>query len=255
MSKMRIQSQKKNLKMTNSINEEKFIYHLEAFRAMLLNSIIAVVVLLPVGLWIAPKFLDFLIKNLLPENMFKLHYFAPMEVFIIQLKIGLLIAFIISFPYIVYEIKKFVNPALYKNERKFLSLLIIFSSLLFLLGGIFSVFIILPLIMNFSAGFATTELYPTIGVNNFVSVATGLIIAFGIMFQFPLGVILGVKLDLVEVDLLKNISPYVFVGILVISALLTPPDIVSQIMLAIPTYVLYETGILITKFLIRKENL
>lgn len=75
------------------------------------------------------------------------------------------------------------------------------------------------------------------------------------MFQFPLLVILGVKLDLVEVDLLKNIRRYVFVGILIISALLTPPDIISQIMLAIPTYVLYETGILITKFFIRKKNL
>lgn len=241
--------------MSNQIQEENFITHLEAFRKMLLKSIIAVGILSPVGFCFAPKFLDFLIKISLNDKIAKLHYFSPMEVFIIQIKIGLLIAFIISFPYVVYEVKKFVNPALYKNERKFLSGLIISSSILFLLGSVFCIFVILPLVMNFSAGFTTTHLEPTLGLNNFVTLAIGLILAFGIMFQFPLGVILGVKLDLISIELLKNIRPYIFVGILIISAILTPPDVVSQLMLGIPTYILYETGVLIACILNKNEKL
>ncbi|MGN0015216.1 MAG: twin-arginine translocase subunit TatC [Candidatus Gastranaerophilaceae bacterium] len=233
--------------MSNQIQEENFISHLEALRKMLLNSIISVAVLSPVGFFVAPKFLNFLIKISMPENMTTLHYFSPMEVFIVQIKIGILLAFLIAFPYIIYEIKKFLNPALYKNERKFLTGLIVSSSLLFVLGGIFCIFVILPLIMNFSAGFTTTQLQPTLGLNNFVSITAGLILAFGIMFQFPLAVILGVKLDLISINLLKNVRPYIFVGILIIAAMLTPPDIVSQLMLAAPTYILYEIGIFIAQ--------
>ncbi len=231
--------------MTNNIGNENFISHLEALRGMLLRSISAIVILSPVGFYVAPKFLNFLIQNSLPESMTKLHYFSPMEVFIIQLKIGVLIAFVISFPYIVYEIKKFINPALYQNERRFLSGLILSSSFLFLLGGAFCIFFILPLIMNFSAEFATAELTPTLGLNNFVTLAGGLILAFGLMFQFPLATIFAVKLGLVEIETLKHIRPYIFVGILIISALLTPPDVISQLMLGVPTYILYEIGILI----------
>ncbi len=161
--------------MIYKADNENFISHLEALREMLLRSISAIVILSPVGFYVAPKFLNFLIQNSLPESMTKLHYFSPMEVFIIQLKIGVLIAFVISFPYIVYEIKKFINPALYQNERRFLSGLILSSSFLFLLGGAFCIFFILPLIMNFSAEFATAELIPTLGLSNFVTLAGGLI--------------------------------------------------------------------------------
>ena len=101
--------------------------------------------------------------------------------------------------------------------------------------------------MNFSSGFTTVQLQPTLGLNNFKSLTAGLILAFGIMFQFPLVVILGVKLDLINIDLLKSIRPYIFVGILIIAALLTPPDVVSQLMLAVPTYILYEIGIFIAQ--------
>lgn len=233
--------------MSNQLQEENFISHLEALRKMLLNSIISVAVLSPVGFFAAPKFLNFLIKISMPENMTNLHYFSPMEVFIVQIKIGIFLAFLIAFPYIIYEIKKFVSPALYKNERKFLAGLIVSSSLLFLSGSIFCIFVILPLIMNFASGFTTVQLQPTLGLNNFISLTAGLILAFGIMFQFPLVVILGVKLDLISIALLKSIRPYIFVGILIIAAILTPPDVVSQLMLAVPTYILYEIGIFIAQ--------
>ncbi len=172
------------------MQEETFVSHLEALRKMLLHSIIAIAVVAPLGFLIAPQFLDFLIKISMPDKLTTLHYFSPMEVFIVQIKIGIILAFCIALPYIIYEVKKFVSPALYQNERKFLAGLIASSCALFLLGGGFCIFVILPFVMNFATGFSTELLQPTLGVNNFISLAMGLILAFGIMFQFPLAVIL-----------------------------------------------------------------
>lgn len=243
-------------KMTdNKINEEQsFIQHLEALRRMLIKSIFAVVFLSPIGFYAAPRCIDFLIKHSLPEQIGKLHYFSPMEVFIIQLKTGLIIAFILAFPFIVFQVKKFVVPALYENERKFLGCLVVLSTLLFILGSVFCIFFILPLIMNFSAGFSNSHLEATLGLGNFINLAAGLILAFGLMFQFPLLVLSGVKFGLVEVETLKNARPYIIIGILVISALLTPPDIISQIMLGVPTWLLFEAGLLAAVFLDKKSK-
>lgn len=228
----------------SSFKNESFITHLEALRGMLLNSITSIAILSPVGFWAAPKFIDYLIKNSLPENMPQLHYFSPMDVFLIQIKIGILLAFILAYPYIVYEVIKFVKPALYKHESTFMLSLIVSASILFILGGIFCIYTILPLIMNFSAGFSTEYIAPTIGLNQFITLALGLILAFGVMFEIPLVVILGVKFGLVEVSSLKHLRPYIIVAILIAAGVLTPPDIISQLMLAVPTYFLFEAGIL-----------
>lgn len=240
----------------SSFENETFITHLEALRGMLLNSITLIALLSPVGFWAAPKFIDFLIKNSLPENMPQLHYFSPMDVFLIQIKIGVLLAFILAYPYIVYEVIKFVKPALYKHESKFMISLIVSASLLFILGGVFCIYTILPLIMNFSAGFSTEYIAPTIGLSQFVTLALGLILAFGVMFEIPLVVILCVKFGLVEVSSLKHLRPYIIVAILIAAGILTPPDIISQLMLAVPTYFLFEAGILIAqKFSVKTEGI
>ncbi len=229
----------------NTDNDEPLIQHLTALRKMLINSILAVTILSPFGFWLAPKCIDFLIKNSLPDNMTKLHYFSPMEVFIVQLKAGVVLAFIFAFPFIVSEIRRFVLPALYQNERKFLAVLVLSATFLFSLGSLMCIFFILPMIMNFSATFATGQLEPTLGLANFINIASSLILAFGIMFQFPLLILLAVKFGLVETKTLKDKRPYVVVLILILAAILTPPDIVSQLMLGVPTWLLFEIGLLI----------
>lgn len=154
----------------NQDNDEPLINHLEALRTMLLNSIKAVLILSPLGFYIAPKFINFIVKNSLPQAISKLHYFSPMEVFMIQLKAGLIIAMILAFPFIVYEIRRFILPALYEHERKFLTILVISSTILFTLGAAMCIFFILPLLMNFSAGFATSEIEATLGFGNFINI-------------------------------------------------------------------------------------
>lgn len=231
----------------NQDNDEPLINHLEALRTMLLNSIKAVLILSPLGFYIAPKFINFIVKNSLPQAISKLHYFSPMEVFMIQLKAGLIIAMILAFPFIVYEIRRFILPALYEHERKFLTILVISSTILFTLGAAMCIFFILPLLMNFSAGFATSEIEATLGFGNFINISAGLIVAFGLMFQFPLIILMAVKFNLIEVSTLKDKRPYVIVFILILAAVLTPPDIVSQMMLDIPTYILFELGLFAAK--------
>ncbi len=241
---------------SNSIDDDNqsFISHLEALRGMLLRSIIAVVLLSPLGFYFAPKFIDFLVAISLPEGMTKLHYFSPMEVFIIQLKAGIVLAFILASPVIAYEVRKFVLPALYENERKFLGWFMTLFVILFLSGCAFCIFLILPLVMNFSAGFISENLEPTIGLSNFVNLASGLILAFGLMFQFPLAVLAGVKFGLVEVETLRNLRPYIIVIILILAAIFTPPDVVSQLMLGVPTWLLFEAGLLAASFIEKKKR-
>ena len=235
------------MKKSNNSNiedDQSFIAHLEALRHTLLNSIFAVVLLSPLGFYFAPKFIDWLIAVSLPDNMPKLHYFSPMEVFIIQLKAGLVVA---------YQVRKFVLPALYENERKFLGWFMALFVILFVSGCAFCIFLILPLVMNFSVGFMSEKLEPTIGLANFVNLASGLILAFGIMFQFPLAVLAGVKFGLVSVETLKNLRPYIIVSILILAAIFTPPDVVSQLLLGVPTWLLFEAG-LFAASLIEKKN-
>ena len=223
--------------------DQTFIEHLEALRSMLIHSLSAVALFSIPGFYLAPRCIDFLIKHTIPESIGKLHYFSPMEVFVIQLKTGLVLGFVIAFPYIVYQVRKFVLPALYDNERKFLGWLISLATILFVAGSAFCIFLILPLIMNFSAAFSTAQLQPTLGLENFINLSAAMILAFGLMFQFPLAVLICVKFGLVSVDTLKNARPYIIVIILILAAIFTPPDIVSQLMLGVPTWLLFEVGL------------
>lgn len=234
-------------------SEQTFIQHLEALRSMLIHSVAAVAVLTPAGFYLAPKFIDFLIKNSLPQGIAKLHYFSPMEVFVIQLKAGLVIAFVLAFPYVVLQVRKFILPALYEHERKFLGLLVVLATGLFVFGAAFCVFVIMPLIMNFSAAFATSQLEATLGLSSFINLSAGLMLAFGLMFQIPLAVLIGIKFGLVSVDMLKKARPYIIVGILILAAIFTPPDIVSQLMLGVPTWLLFEAGVFAAGVLEKKS--
>ena len=240
-------------KQNDNSEEQSFLEHLEALRFMLIRCIAAIVIMSPAGFYLSPKFIDFLIKNSLPQGVAKLHYFSPMEVFVIQLKAGLVIGFILAFPYIVIQVRKFILPALYEHERKFLGWLVFISTFLFILGAGFCIFLILPLIMNFSAGFSTSHLEATLGLENFITLSAGLMLAFGLMFQIPLVVLAGIKYGLVSVQTLQNTRPYIIVIILILAAIFTPPDVVSQLMLGIPTWLLFEAGVLAAKFIEKKQ--
>ncbi|MGI5868427.1 MAG: twin-arginine translocase subunit TatC [Kiritimatiellia bacterium] len=222
---------------------DTFLAHLEELRRTLLACFASWALALPVGLALAPRAVSALTRWSCPESLSTLHYFSPLEVFIVHLRMGCVIAAALCYPYAMHRLWKFLLPALYDNERQSLRIWIVYSSVLFLVGGAFCVAAILPLLMKFSASFATTQITPVIGIAQFMSLAGALVLAFGVMFQTPIAVCALVKFGVIGVEKLKRSRPYTLIAILVVAAILTPPDVLSQIMLALPTWLLFEVGI------------
>lgn len=227
--------------------ENTIIGHLEDLRNTLLKIIYAVVVLYPVAYYFSSDIINFLINWCFKETDVQLHYFAPMEVFWQQLQLALVVALALAYPWSVKQVWNFLLPALYKEERKALGSWIFISTFLFFGGMAFSIWLILPLMMKFSIGFSTENVKATIGLANFLNLSGWLTLAFGVMFQAPIAVLLVVKFGLVSAETLAYLRPYVMTAILVLSAILTPPDVVSQVMLAIPTWLLFELGLFAAK--------
>lgn len=223
--------------------EESLIHHLEALRTALIKSFVALGIGLVPMFLAAPFFIGGLIKIIVGGNKIELNYFSPMEVFVLQIKTAVVLDLLVCFPYIARQIWKFLLPALYENERRFVKSTVFASSCLFIVGVLFCIFFILPLIINFGLSFATADIKAMFGISNIVGLALTLSVIFGLMFQFPLVTYSLIRSGLASYQGVKSKRPYVFVGILVAAGILTPPDIVSQLMLAVPTYLLFEAGL------------
>ncbi len=235
-------------------SENTLISHLEALRSALLKIFAVTALLYPAAYLLTPCAIRELIRWCVPESMGKLHYFSPMEVFFVQLKLALILALVLAYPWNIMQVWKFLAPALYPKERKTFVGWIAFSSVLFLGGAAFCIALILPMLMRFSGGFATVELQPVLGLANFLSLAGWLTLSFGVMFQAPAAVLIAVKLGVISTASLRQKRPYVMTVILIIAAILTPPDVVSQLMLAVPTWLLFELGLFIAKRIEEKTD-
>lgn len=233
--------------MPDTQNNTDLISHLEELRHTLIRCFIAIGIILPLALFLAPILLDILIKYFTQSLPITLNFFSPMEIFILQLKTSLLLDFLICFPYIAKQLWNFILPALYDHERRFIKSVVISSSTLFIIGIIFCLLFILPLIIRFGASYATAEINALFGISNIISLSLQLSIIFGIMFQFPLITYALIKANIITYNAVKSKRPYIFTLILIISAILTPPDIVSQLMLTGPTYILFELGLYFAK--------
>jgi sec-independent protein translocase protein TatC len=234
--------------------ENTLVAHLEALRWTLLRIIFAVALLYPFAFFLAPHAINLLVRWSFPPEVGKLYYFAPMEVFWVQLKMALALAVAISYPWDVLQAWRFLVPALYKEERRVFGLWIVFSSVLFFGGMAFCILLILPLLLRFAGGFATPELQPMLGLASFLNLAGWLTLAFGAMFQTPVLVLLAVQFGLVSAESLRRKRPYVMTVILIAAAVLTPPDIISQVMLALPSWLLFELGLFLAKRMEKKRN-
>lgn len=227
--------------------EESLVQHLEALRSVLIKCFVALGIGLVPMFLAAPFCMNGLIKVIIGGNEVSLNYFSPMEVFILQIKIAVVLDLLACFPYIARQIWKFLLPALYENERKFVKSIVLTSSSLFIVGVLFCIFFILPLIINFGISFATSDIKAMFGISNIVSLALMLSVIFGLMFQFPLITYSLIRSGIASYEGVRNKRPYIFIGILIIVGILTPPDIVSQLMLTIPTYLLFEAGLFYAK--------
>ena len=229
--------------MTNQDNDESLIAHLEALRETMLKCLLVLGLVFPFMLFAAPKVLEWLTGIIISDSNISLNYFSPAEVFLIQIKTAAVLDLVVCFPYIAKKIWDFILPALYENERKFIKTTVLTSSFLFVLGVLFCIFFILPLIIKFGMSFSSSNIKAVFGISNIINLSLWMSISFGLMFQLPLITYSLIKSDIIPYDSISDKRSYVIVGILIIAGILTPPDVVSQILLALPTYMLFEIGL------------
>lgn len=220
-----------------------FLDHLEELRQTVLRCIAAWAVALPVSLGFAPRGVDALLRWSAPEKIAEWNFFSPLEVFLVNVRAGAVLALALAYPYCAWRLWRFVLPALTPRERKGLGSWLCLASALFAAGAAFCVLVVLPTVMRFAASFATERIRPMLGVAQFVSMAGSLALAFGVAFQLPVAVCVAVRFGLVRTATLRRGRPYALVAILILAAILTPPDVVSQVLLACPMLLLYEAGI------------
>ena len=234
--------------------------HLIELRKRLINCAIAVVVLMVGCFLVSKNIFDILLVPYRgvyasdPTHTIELIYTAPQELFFTEVNLAFFGAIFLGFPFIASQIYLFVAPGLYKHERKALVPYLIATPIFFLLGALMVYFTVLPMALHFFAGMETEEIKLTPRVSEYLGFAMTLILAFGVCFQLPVVLTLLAQIDLVNVEMLKKGRRYAIVGILVIAALITPPDPISQIGLALPMYALYELGILSVRIVQRRRQ-
>ncbi len=232
------------------MQSDTFISHLVELRQRLVRALVAVLLVLFAILPWAPELYDFMAHPLmraLPEGtkMIATGVIAP---FLVPLKVAGVVAFVVALPYVLYQAWAFVAPGLYAHEKKLVLPLVIASTVLFLLGIAFCYFFVFGVVFEFVYTIAPKSISVAPDIENYMSFALSMFIAFGVTFEVPVVVIVLVRSGVVTVEKLKEIRPYVIVGAFVVGAIFTPPDVVSQFMLAIPLWVLYEIGVFIAGF-------
>ena len=236
--------------------QETFISHLVELRDRVLRSIVLILIFFVILMPWAGDIYDLLalpMMNTLPEgtNMIATGVVTP---FFVPVKVTLLVSFILALPWVLYQAWAFIAPGLYTHERRIGLPLVVGTTLLFLVGMAFCYFFVFGTVFRFIAEFAPKSILPAPDIEQYLSFVMTMFIAFGITFEVPVAVILLTKAGVVTVDKLKEARPYVIVGAFVIAAIITPPDVISQFMLAVPMIVLYEIGILLARSMGKRKS-
>ena len=229
---------------------EGFIAHLIELRTRLLH---AIVVLLLVFICLFPWASDLyaLLAQPLLAKLPKGGQMIATDVttpFFVPLKVAMMAALLIALPYILHQIWRFVAPGLYEHERRMVVPLIVASTLLFFCGMAFAYFAVFPVVFGFITASAPQGVAVMTDIDKYLSFILGMFVAFGVTFQVPVAVVLLVRMSIVSIEKLREIRSYVIVGAFIIGAIFTPPDVVSQFMLAIPLWLLYEAGIVVASW-------
>ena len=231
------------------MTKETVISHFLELRARLLKIIIFFVFLSILGIPFSAEIYSFVaapLINLLPDGatMIATEVASP---FMAPIKLTLYIAMLFSMPWLFYQIWMFISPGLYSNERTFTGPLLFSTIILFFSGASFAFFIVCPIIFKFFIGMAPESIIIMTDISQYLSFIFKLVFAFGVAFEIPVATILLVKSGFATRNSLIKARPYLIILFLIIGMLLTPPDIFSQLFLAIPMWVLFEIGIILAK--------
>ena len=239
--------------LTDPEKGTNFLDHLEALRNVLLKSAGCFLLFCIPAWYFSGDILQLILTHAAPEG-FKLHYFTIMEPFFTLLKITLILALTASIPFIIGWVWGFIVPGLTADERKKLAFPVFLMFFLALGGAAVAIFFILPAMITFSMSFAGYSLEPVIGIGEFVSLIMVIILAAMAMFQFPV-ILLGLlTTGIINPDMVKSKRAHVVVAIFILAAIFSPPDVFSQLLLAVPTYILFEATLIFYAFREKKSD-
>ncbi len=224
--------------------------HLEELRSRVIKSVIGIILGFFVAMAFSKSLLEVLKRPLLevfPPGSEPLHFTGPMDVFLAEIRVSFLTAIAATSPFWLYQFWRFFEPALYKKERKYILPCIAISVALFLTGLSFCFFVVLPMTLSFLVQLGSEVAAPMITVVDYLALLSLMLFGFGFVFEAPLILVLFAWIGLLDAETLARHRKAVIVGVLVVGALLTPPDPISQVAMAIPLYLMYEISILIIR--------
>ena len=235
---------------------ESFISHLIELRNRLLKVVLGLVLVFICLFPFANKIYALLAAPMLAKlpaggQMIATAVTTP---FFIPMKLAMMAAFVIALPHTLYQVWAFVAPGLYAHEKKLMLPVITASSILFLAGMAFAYFAVFPIVFGFIVKSAPTGVAVMTDISQYLDFVMSLFMAFGLAFEVPIAVVLVARFGWVTIKQLKEARSYVIVGAFIIGAIFTPPDIISQFMLAVPLWLLYEAGILVAQYTTPKPN-
>jgi sec-independent protein translocase protein TatC len=237
--------------------QESFLSHLFELRDRIIKAALAIIVVFVCLVYWAPDIFHIFAQPLLsalPAGG-KMIVTDVTGSFFVPMKVTMLVAFIIALPVVMYQLWAFIAPGLYLHERKLILPLVVSSYTLFIIGMAFAYFLVFPTVFKFMASYnAPLGAEMSTDIDNYLSFAMTTFLAFGITFEVPVVVVVLVRMGIVPLAKLKEIRPYVIVGAFVISAIVTPPDILSQLLLAVPMTLLYELGLLVARMYVPKAS-
>ncbi len=238
-------------------DEQPFVSHLIELRDRLLRIVLVVVViflaLAPFANWLFSRLAGPLTAHMpAGTSMVAIDVASP---FFTPFKLAMVVAVFIAMPFILYQLWAFVAPGLYRHERKRVMPLLVSSTLLFYIGAAFAYFVVFPLVFGFLTKTAPEGVAVMTDISRYLDFVLTMFFAFGVAFEVPVAVVLLLWTGVVSAESLKNKRPYIIVAAFVIGMVLTPPDIISQTLLAVPMWLLYEVGVFLgTRFAPRKAE-
>ena len=229
-------------------NTQPLLTHLMAFRKLVIAILVAVLVGFVVSFYFLCTPLMKFITSPIELRGVQIIYTAVSEAFTTQLKLSLMAGVVVMSPFIFYQVWAFVKPALYDNEIRLFRLLFFIALLLFLVGIVFCYCYVYELALNLFLVAGEDLATPMLSIDKYVSFLVSFLLPFGVVFELPVAIFIAARLGVVDHKKLTASRKFVFFGLFVLAAILTPPDVISQIMLGLPMYVLYEVGVLVARF-------
>ncbi len=238
--------------MANNEIRLTLVEHLGELRKRLIISAIAIIL----GTMACYNFIDDIVELIVkPAEGLDFIYLSPPELFIAYVKVSLVLGLVVASPIVLFQIWMFIKPGLKDKEKRYVLFAMFMGIIFLLLGIVFAYYIIIPMTIRFFVTMSANDIEPLFSFSSYISYISSILLSFGLVFELPLIVILLTQLGLVAPNTFKRYRKMVILGIFVVAAILTPPDVVSQSMMALPMIILYEFSIVIATIIYRKKKI